>query len=148
MWAHAVAGAARANVENRRRFPGPPPLNSNRSQRRKLSGFLQLLSHSSLMPVQCPCGSHLRLACQFSNLTVPRSTSTAYPPTRTLVIFLPSRVGGLVPTRLLSVVAAHVNGAIDRNGPNSRRRAVGHSVITKRCNMQVIRLDDLAQFVF
>src|SRR5213082_2597819 len=56
MWAHAVAGAARANVENRRRFPGPPPLNSNRSQRRKLSGFLQLLSslvaNASPMPVR------------------------------------------------------------------------------------------------
>jgi hypothetical protein len=41
---------------------------------------------------------------------------------------LPHR--GLVPTVILPVVAAHVEGAIDRDGPNPRRGAVRLSVLT------------------
>ena len=59
---------------------------------------------------------------------------------------LPHR--GLVPTRILPVVAAHVEGVIDRDGPNPRRGAVRHPVLTERCDVQVIGLSDFVQFVF
>ena len=55
---------------------------------------------------------------------------------------------GLVPTRLLSVVSAHVEGVVDRDGPDPRRGAVRYPVLTERRDVQVIGLGDLAQFVF
>src|SRR5260221_14107800 len=55
---------------------------------------------------------------------------------------------GLVPTRVLPVVAAHVEGVVDRDGPNPRRGAVRPPVRTERCDVQVICLSDLAQLVF
>jgi hypothetical protein len=39
---------------------------------------------------------------------------------------------GLVPTRVPSVVAAHVEGVVDRDGSNPRRGAVCHPVLTER----------------
>ena len=43
---------------------------------------------------------------------------------------LPHR--GLVPSRVLPVIGAHVEGVADRNGPNPRRGAVRHPVLTER----------------
>ncbi len=59
---------------------------------------------------------------------------------------LPHR--GLIPARALPVVAAHVEGVIDRDGPDPRRGAVRHSVLAERCDVQVIGFSDLAKFFF
>src|SRR5260221_313384 len=55
---------------------------------------------------------------------------------------------GLVPTRVLPVVAAHVEGVVDRDRPYPRRGAVRHPILTERRDVQVIGLSDLAQIVF
>src|SRR5439155_25995666 len=44
----------------------------------------------------------------------------------------PLPYGGLIPTRLLSVIAADVEDVIDRDGPNPRRTAVRYPVLTER----------------
>ena len=54
----------------------------------------------------------------------------------------------LVPTRILSVVAAHVKPAIDHDRPYPRRGSVRLPVLAERRDVQVIRLSDLAQFIF
>src|SRR5271165_2299452 len=51
-----------------------------------------------------------------------KATSFVMPAAMIRPAFLPHR--GLVPTRILPVVAAHVEGVIDRDGPNPRRGAV------------------------
>ena len=55
---------------------------------------------------------------------------------------------GLVPARALPVVAAHIEGVVDGDGPDPGRSAVGHTVFAERCDVQVIGLGDLAKFVF
>jgi hypothetical protein len=43
---------------------------------------------------------------------------------------LPHR--GLIPTRILPVLAAHVEGVVDRDGPNPRRGAIRNPIFTER----------------
>src|SRR5947207_4810404 len=59
----------------------------------------------------------------------------------------PLPYGGLIPARLLSVVAADVEGVIDRDRPNPRRGAVRHPVLTERRDVQIVCFSDLAQLV-
>ena len=56
--------------------------------------------------------------------------------------------GGPGPSRPGSVVGAHVEVAIHRDGPDPGRGAVGdHPVFAERCDVQVIGLDDPTQLV-
>jgi hypothetical protein len=43
---------------------------------------------------------------------------------------LPDR--GPIPTRVLPIVAAYEEGLVDRDGPNPRRCAVRHAILTER----------------
>src|SRR5271166_2741157 len=53
-----------------------------------------------------------------------------------------------IPARVLSVIAAHVEGAVDRDRPDPCRRAGRGAVLTKRRDVQIVGIGDLAQFVF
>jgi hypothetical protein len=59
---------------------------------------------------------------------------------------LPHR--GLMPTRVPSVIAARVEGAIDCDGPDPCRRAIGRAVLAERRDVQIVGLGDPPQLLF
>src|SRR5205823_10603864 len=54
---------------------------------------------------------------------------------------------GLAPTRLPPIVAADVEGVVDRDGPDPRWSAVSHAILAERRDVQVIGLGDLTQYL-
>jgi hypothetical protein len=49
----------------------------------------------------------------------------------------------LIPTRLLAVVAAHIELTINDNLPYLGRRAIGDAILAKRRDLKIVRLIDL-----
>src|SRR5437667_9155693 len=55
--------------------------------------------------------------------------------------------GGLVPTRILPVVTAHVEPIVDHDRPYPCGRAVRYAILAERRDMQIVRLRDPPQFL-
>src|SRR6516164_3444974 len=58
---------------------------------------------------------------------------------------LPQR--GLVPARVLAIVGANEKLAVDRDGPDPGRRAVGDTIITQGSDVKIVGLGDLHQLI-
>src|SRR5262249_54166263 len=53
----------------------------------------------------------------------------------------------LVPPGRRSVVRVHVEGAVEYDGPDPGQRPVGDTVVPERCDMEVVGLRDLVEFL-
>src|SRR5581483_11976145 len=56
--------------------------------------------------------------------------------------------GRLVPTGRRAVIGSNVERTINRHGPDPRRRPIGDTITTERCDVEIVRGNNFLQLVF